>query len=89
MRPHRAVSAIDHRPVRLVKPAAPQRLRIAVDDEGRYRIDAVPPGSYTLHVSFNGRNGPGSLRDHRFTVPPLAEGRSDAPLNLGDLVLQK
>lgn len=61
---------------------------VTVDRDGTFRADDVPPGTYALSIRFN-RDGVGTLNNQRFTVPPLPDDRSDVPLDLGDLVLQK
>jgi uncharacterized GH25 family protein len=57
--------------------------RVSVDRDGTFRIDDVPPGSYTMNIDFQ-REGPaaGQLRDYKFTVP---DGANDptSELDLG------
>lgn len=59
------------------------------DKEGRFRIEDVPPGAYTLRVPLNASDGVTNARVGEatadFTVPGEPGGRSDEPLDLGDL----
>lgn len=77
-----------------VAPAADERggvgsyFTAAVDRDGRFRIDDVPPGDYLLNVRFD-RPGPGQLLDRPIEVPPPGEGKeADAPVDLGSLRLE-
>jgi beta-lactamase regulating signal transducer with metallopeptidase domain/protocatechuate 3,4-dioxygenase beta subunit len=60
----------------------------SVDRDGRFRIDDVPAGRYSMDVSFM-REDAGQLRNHRFDVPPLANDRAEPPIDLGVLRLEK
>ncbi len=59
-----------------------------VDRDGKFRIDDVPAGNYSLSVRFQ-RDDAGHLFNQRFAVPPTKEGVSDQPVDLGTLTLQK
>ncbi len=72
-----------------------QSFAVVVGDDGRFRIEDIPSGDYTLSLSINTGETPNpygtsktldTLR-HKFTVPEMAGGRSDQPLDLGDLTL--
>ena len=66
-----------------------------VIEDGTFRIDDVRGGDYVLDLHVHESPQPGSWRlgpiigqvSHPFTVPPMIEGRSDTPLDLGELVL--
>jgi hypothetical protein len=68
-----------------------------VDDEGRFHIDDVAPGSYRLGVSASeppqstlqveGLRFGTMTRD--ITVPPTTTGNPDELIDLGDIELQK
>jgi hypothetical protein len=59
-----------------------------VDREGKFRIDDMPPGDYSLSVRFQ-QDPPGNLWDYRFKVL-LADGdRAEEPVDLGELRLMK
>jgi len=58
-----------------------------VDGDGTFRIDDIPPGEYSLSVSFRRHHG-NRLWGHRFVVPPT-DGEDDRkPVDLGTLTLQ-
>lgn len=59
-----------------------------VDRDGRFRIDDVPAGLYSLSVGFM-REGVGRLRNHRFEVPAVEGDSVEHPLDLGTLKLEK
>jgi len=59
--------------------------------DGSFRAEDVPAGHYTLHITVNGPVGVGQHQydraigyyRHKFTIPEMAGGRSDKPLDLG------
>lgn len=59
-------------------------LNASVGRDGSFRIDDTTAGNYELSVHAD-RRLPGSLRGYRFTVSAMPNGRSDEPLNLGEL----
>ncbi len=73
-----------YRKLRLVAPY----FNASVDRDGSFRIDDMPEGHYVLGVRFEPR-APGHLAGYRFSVPPMEEGRSNEPMDLGTLVLDK
>ena len=65
-------------------------LTASIARDGTFRIDDVPPGEYALKVSFSERkHSAGSLYDVHFTVPPVENGYSPDPVDLGTLTLEK
>ncbi|MBI2824059.1 MAG: carboxypeptidase regulatory-like domain-containing protein [Planctomycetia bacterium] len=58
-----------------------------VDREGRFRIDDVPEGDWSVSARFD-LEGKMHLPHHRFTMPAIAEGAAEDPLDLGVLGLQ-
>lgn len=58
------------------------------DRDGAFHIDDMPAGDYVLRVHFT-EHSAGHLSNYRFTVPPIAGGRSSEPLDLGKLMLEK
>ncbi len=64
---------------------------VVLQDDGSFRIEDVPAGSYRMNISFRERGlqqygGWGAMvgtAQHNFVVPPMPGGRSDEPLNLG------
>jgi hypothetical protein len=60
---------------------------ISVNRDGRFRIDDVPAGLYKLSVRFD-QHAAGELADYQFSVPVMEGGRSDEPLDLGELMLK-
>ncbi len=62
--------------------------RASIERDGSFRIDDMPAGDYRMSIWF-GRNTAGSLHDFRFTVPKMEAARSDTPLDLGILRLEK
>src|SRR5262249_12561739 len=59
-----------------------------VDRDGQFRIDDAPAGDYSLSVQFQ-RDAAGSLRNHRFQVPPPQGDLAGQPVDLGILGLEK
>jgi hypothetical protein len=63
----------------------------SVDRDGRFRLDDVPAGHYSLSVRFD--TGPGRaagrLFNHRFEVPSLEGDLAVQPVDLGTLRLEK
>jgi len=55
-----------------------------VDRDGKFRIDDVPEGDYVLDVQFH-KDGSGSLRDYRLTVPSSGRKGVTEPIDLGTL----
>jgi len=67
---------------------------VGLSPDGSFRLDDVPPGEYRLSVQVNdrqplGESGPFGRLIHVFTVPPIRGDRSDAPLDLGPLRLNR
>ncbi|HUK83984.1 MAG TPA: hypothetical protein VLZ12_15280 [Verrucomicrobiae bacterium] len=68
----------------------------AVGPDGSFRVEDVPPGDYQLDIKTSElrTNGtavvlqPISLFIHEFIVPDLPDGRSDEPLDLGELEIE-
>jgi hypothetical protein len=60
-----------------------------VDHDGKFRIDDVPAGDYSLSEYFFQGDGAGRLQNLRFIVPPAADDPSTKPIDLGTLVLEK
>lgn len=69
----------------------------AVRPDGSFRVEDVEPGIYQFDVTLGGEphtNGAAIVRQpiarlkHEFTVPEMPEGRSDEPLDLGELELK-
>ncbi len=63
-------------------------LTATVDRDGRFRMDDVPAGTYSLDVLF-ARDEAGVLLNHRMHVPPTERDSSAQPVDLGTLTLQK
>jgi beta-lactamase regulating signal transducer with metallopeptidase domain/protocatechuate 3,4-dioxygenase beta subunit len=66
---------------------------VGLSPDGSFRLDDVPPGEYRLTVDVNetrpfGETGPFARLVRVFTVPPVAGGRTDEPLDLGALRLR-
>ncbi len=59
----------------------------SVDRTGKVRFEDMPAGVYMLSIRFE-QNAPGKLHGYRFTIPPMAEPRTDEPLDLGVLTLE-
>ncbi|EDL57810.1 carboxypeptidase-like regulatory domain-containing protein [Gimesia maris] len=65
-------------------------LTASIARDGSFRIDDAPPGDYLLKVTFRERkHAAGSLNDVHFTVPPVKNGYSAEPVDLGTLTLEK
>ena len=68
-----------------------QRRTYVVDvaPDGTFRAEDIPPGDYALHVEVARRGEQlGRASGHAsksFTVPPIPSGRSDTPLDLGEV----
>jgi RNA polymerase sigma factor (sigma-70 family) len=63
-------------------------LTATVDRDGRFRVDDVPAGTYSLSVRFD-RDQAGRLRNHPFQVPPPTGESPARPVDLGKLTLDK
>ncbi len=61
---------------------------VTVDRDGKFRIDDVPAGSYSLNVRFQ-RDDAGHLQGHRFDVHPANGDLSEQPVDLDVLTLEK
>lgn len=59
--------------------------RVTVDRDGRFRIDDVPPGRYSLDGMFHQMEDVGDLSSHGFEVPA---GRAENPVDLGVIRLK-
>jgi beta-lactamase regulating signal transducer with metallopeptidase domain/peroxiredoxin len=64
-----------------------------IDKDGRFRIEDIPSGRNTLDVRVNapshGAGGPVIGRAKRdFTLPEMADGRSNEPLDLGTITVE-
>jgi hypothetical protein len=57
-----------------------------VDHEGKFRIDDMPPGNYSLSVKFP-ENAPGRLSNYGFKVLSTDGEPSVEPIDLGALRL--
>ena len=61
--------------------------------DGTIRVDDVPPGAYRLTLTYSAEEPRGiffspertAYATQQFVVPPLPEGRSDEPFDLGVL----
>lgn len=62
----------------------------SVDSDGKFRIDDVPAGDYSLSVRFHNlnNNGPGSIQDYHVAVPAMDGERSNEALDLGSIRLK-
>jgi protocatechuate 3,4-dioxygenase beta subunit len=61
-----------------------------LDKDGRFRIDDVPQGDYSLSVRFNLPNGaaaPGQISNYQFQVPASDAGKPGQEVDLGVLRL--
>ena len=63
-------------------------LMATIDRDGRFRMDDVPAGNYSLSVRFEPDNA-GHLWNHRVHVPPTEGASSAEPVDLGTLTLEK
>jgi beta-lactamase regulating signal transducer with metallopeptidase domain len=59
-----------------------------VDLDGKFRIDDVRAGDYSLAVDLFQGVAAGGLQGHRFTVPRAEDDRSSKPVDLGTLTLK-
>jgi hypothetical protein len=72
------------------------RFPVPVDADGRFRVEDMPAGSYVLGVSVMSRppGGDGSpvkqiaTVTQRFTIPEIQGGRTETPLDLGELQMK-
>lgn len=67
-------------------------VRAEVEQGGSFLFEDMPAGDYRLTVLLRGPSAIGGTRlfnglDHEFTIPDMPGGRSDEPLDLGDLTL--
>lgn len=58
---------------------------VTADRDGRFRIDDVPPGRYSLDGMFHQMEDVGALSGYGFEVPA---GRADSPVDLGVIRLK-
>ena len=65
-----------------------RRYTASINQDGRFRVDDVPPGEYTLSSGLSNEFAPGRLIDMRFTVPSEKIRPLSQPLDLGILELQ-
>jgi hypothetical protein len=63
-------------------------LTATIDRDGKFRMDDVPAGDYSLSVRFE-RDDAGHLWNHRVHVPPTEGDSSAQPVDLGTLTLEK
>jgi hypothetical protein len=68
--------------------ATSPHLTATVDRDGKFRIDDVPSGRYSLDVYFQ-QDAPGHLRNHRFQVPARDGAAEGELVDLGTLTLEK
>ena len=61
--------------------------KATVDRDGKFRIDDMPAGNYSLNVLFR-RDEAGALQNHRFKVPSSEDDRAEQPVDLGELRLK-
>jgi RNA polymerase sigma factor (sigma-70 family) len=66
---------------------------VAVQRDGTFRAEDVPPGEYEVQIHFRGRDqadagGLFAAAHGRVTVPPIPGGRSDQPLDGGTFRLE-
>jgi RNA polymerase sigma factor (sigma-70 family) len=88
----------DGRAAQLAKQVKPEihYYPIVAGADGSFRVEDVPSGTYQLDVILTEppTNGSSSISypyarlNHEFTIPEFPNGRSDEPLNLGDLEIQ-
>lgn len=61
------------------------RGRLPIDADGRFRLECVPPGRYSV-MAMRVRDGRReAIARHSFTIDTLPGGEADTPLDLGDL----
>ncbi len=58
---------------------------VTADRDGRFRIDDVPPGRYSLDVMYHRMEDVGALPVHGFEIPA---GRTETPVDLGVIRLK-
>jgi hypothetical protein len=61
---------------------------VTVDRDGKFRIDDMPAGDYSMTVRFD-RDDAGQLRNHRFQVPAVEGDPATRPFDLGRLKLER
>jgi hypothetical protein len=61
---------------------------VSVASDGKFRIDDVPAGDYELNLYFSEHDA-GRVSQSPFTVPPMEGERSDEPLDIGEIRLEK
>ncbi len=67
--------------------------QVKLQPDGTIRVEDVPPGDYELTLTYSAERiyGPGASPERiarvtkKFTIPPIPEGRSDEPFDLGTL----
>jgi hypothetical protein len=64
------------------------QITAAPHSDGIFRLDDLPSGAYTMRVYFDG-NSAGQLIGYKFVVPPMEGDRSDEPLDIGEIRLEK
>jgi peroxiredoxin len=61
--------------------------------DGAFRVDDVPAGTYRVVIRVNddpvGHDGPFALLSRVITILPMSSGRSDEPLDLGTIRLER
>lgn len=65
-----------------------RRYTASIDQDGRFRVDDVPPGRYELNSGLMNEFAPGRLVDTPLTVPGEEIRPLNQPLDLGELEVQ-